>query len=44
MAAIKANSLIEKELRADLMAGRISDDDPRWLANRGASKVYAREG
>lgn len=44
MAAIKALSVRERELRADLMAGKISDDDPRWLANRGAPKLYAREG
>ncbi|MDX2090888.1 MAG: lysophospholipid acyltransferase family protein [Kofleriaceae bacterium] len=44
MAAIKELSVRERELRADLMAGKISDDDPRWLANRGASKLYAREG
>lgn len=44
MAAIKELSVRERELRADLMAGKISDDDPRWLANRGAPKLYAREG
>jgi 1-acyl-sn-glycerol-3-phosphate acyltransferase len=33
----------ERELRADLIAGRISDDDPRWLENRPVSKIYARE-
>jgi 1-acyl-sn-glycerol-3-phosphate acyltransferase len=33
----------ERELRADLAAGRISDDDPRWLENRPVSKLYARE-
>jgi 1-acyl-sn-glycerol-3-phosphate acyltransferase len=44
MAAIKELSVRERELRADLMAGKISEDDPRWLANRGAPKLYAREG
>jgi 1-acyl-sn-glycerol-3-phosphate acyltransferase len=34
----------ERELRADLAAGRIDDDDPRWLDNRPVSKLYAREG
>ena len=44
MAAIKILGEREKELRADMLAGRIDDDhDPRWLVNRGASKLYARE-
>jgi len=34
----------ERELRADLAAGRIDDDDPRWLDNRPVSKLYAHEG
>ena len=34
----------EKELRADLLAGRIPDDDPRWIANRPVGKLYAFEG
>ncbi|MBX3157170.1 MAG: 1-acyl-sn-glycerol-3-phosphate acyltransferase [Deltaproteobacteria bacterium] len=34
----------EKELRADLLAGRISADDPRWITNRPVGKLYAREG
>jgi 1-acyl-sn-glycerol-3-phosphate acyltransferase len=34
----------ERELRAELAAGRISDDDPRWLDNRPISRLYAREG
>jgi 1-acyl-sn-glycerol-3-phosphate acyltransferase len=34
----------EQELRADLVAHRISDDDPRWLDNRPVSKLYAHEG
>lgn len=44
MMEIKKLSEREKELRAALLAGEISDDDPRWLANRPASKLYAREG
>ena len=43
MAAVKVLGEKEKAIRADLMAGRISDDDERWLLNRGASKLYARE-
>lgn len=44
MAEIKRLSEREKELRADLHAGRLSPDDPRWIANRGAPKLYAFEG
>ena len=44
MAAIKALSVREREVRAELLAGGISEDDPRWLGNRGAPKLYAREG
>jgi 1-acyl-sn-glycerol-3-phosphate acyltransferase len=44
MAEIKKLGEIERGLRADLMAGKISDDDPRWLSNRPISKLYAREG
>ena len=43
MAEVKKLAEREREIRADLMAGRISDEDPRWLENRGASKIYARE-
>lgn len=43
MAAIKDLSVVEQALRADVLAGKIADDDPRWLANRGAPKLYARE-
>ncbi len=32
----------ERELRAELPT--IADDDPRWLNNRGANKLYAYEG
>jgi len=34
----------ERELRAQLMAGDITDDDPRWLSSRPVGKLYAREG
>ena len=34
----------ERELRADLAAGPIGDEDPRWLDNRPVSKLYAHEG
>lgn len=34
----------ERELRAELAAGQIADDDPRWLDNRPVSRLYAREG
>jgi 1-acyl-sn-glycerol-3-phosphate acyltransferase len=34
----------EKVVRAELAAGRISDDDPRWLDNRPISRLYAHEG
>lgn len=44
MAEVKKLSEREKALRAEVMAGRIPDDDPRWLDNRGASKLYAYEG
>jgi len=44
MAAIKKLAEREKELRAELLAGRIGDDDPRWLAQRPVGKLYAREG
>ncbi len=44
MAEIKKLTQREKELRADIEAGRITEDDPRWLGNRNAGKLYAREG
>lgn len=43
MAEIKKLSEKEKVLRAEILAGTISPDDRRWLGNRGASKLYARE-
>lgn len=33
----------ERELRAELDAGGISDDDPRWIDNRPVSRLYAYE-
>lgn len=44
MAEVKKLAEREKEIRADVLAGRISDDDPRWIENRPVSKIYAREG
>jgi len=43
MAAIKQLAERERALRAEVMAGHVSDDDPRWLDNRPVSKVYAFE-
>ena len=37
-------SVREKALRAELAAGQITDDDPRWLDHRPISRLYAREG
>jgi hypothetical protein len=34
----------EKEIRAQIDAGQISDDDPRCIVNRPHQKLYAREG
>jgi len=34
----------ERALRAELAAGQVADDDPRWLDNRPISRFYAREG
>ena len=44
MAEIGKLAARERELRAELHVGGISDDDPRWLANRPVGKLYAREG
>lgn len=44
MAEIKKLSEREKELRKELLSGTVTDDDPRWLANRPVGKLYAREG
>ena len=44
MAEIKKLAAREQELRADILAGRITADDPRWLDNRPVGKIYAFEG
>ena len=44
MAEVGKLATREKALRAELDAGQISEDDPRWLNNRPVSKLYAREG
>ncbi|CAN5751931.1 hypothetical protein BH11MYX2_BH11MYX2_16740 [soil metagenome] len=44
MAAVKKLSEREKEIRADVMAGRVDEVDPRWLDSRNVSKLYAHEG
>jgi 1-acyl-sn-glycerol-3-phosphate acyltransferase len=44
MTEIRKLSEREKQLRVEVTAGRISVDDTRWLGNRSASKLYAREG
>lgn len=43
MAEIKKLGEREKELRAELRAGAIREDDPRWLSSRPVGKLYARE-
>ena len=44
MAEVGRLAIRERALRAELAAGRIADDDPRWLTNRPVSPLYAREG
>jgi len=44
MVEVKKLAERERALRADLAAGAISDDDPRWITNRPVSRLYAREG
>jgi len=44
MAEVGKLATRERELRAELATGAISDDDPRWLDNRPISRLYAREG
>ncbi|MBA3392247.1 MAG: 1-acyl-sn-glycerol-3-phosphate acyltransferase [Deltaproteobacteria bacterium] len=44
MVEIKKLAEREKAIRADMMAGKISDDDQRWLNNRPVNKLYAHEG
>jgi hypothetical protein len=44
MGEIKKLMAREKELRAQILTGEITHDDPRWLGNRPVNKLYAREG
>ncbi len=44
MVEIKKLAEREQAIRADMMAGKISDDDQRWLNNRPVNKLYAHEG
>jgi 1-acyl-sn-glycerol-3-phosphate acyltransferase len=44
MAHIKELGERQRILRAEVNAGNISDDDPRWLNNRPVNKLYAYEG
>ncbi len=44
MAEVKKLSEREKAIRADILAGKITSDDPRWLTNRRHGRLYAREG
>ncbi len=44
MAEVKKLTVREKEIRQQLLDGKIADDDPRWLNNRPVGKLYAREG
>ncbi|HEX2689468.1 MAG TPA: lysophospholipid acyltransferase family protein [Kofleriaceae bacterium] len=44
MAEVGKLAIREKALRADLAAGRITEEDPRWLDSRPVSRLYAREG
>jgi 1-acyl-sn-glycerol-3-phosphate acyltransferase len=44
MAEVGKLKVREKELRAELLAGKIPDADQRWLSNRPAGKLYAFEG
>lgn len=44
MAEVGKLSVRERALRAELTAGKIADDDPRWADDRPMSRLYAREG
>jgi 1-acyl-sn-glycerol-3-phosphate acyltransferase len=44
MAEIKKLSEREKVIRQDILDGKITTEDPRWINNRPVSHVYAREG
>jgi 1-acyl-sn-glycerol-3-phosphate acyltransferase len=43
MLEIKKLGEREKEIRADIMSGAIAVDDPRWINDRGAPRLYAKE-
>jgi len=40
MEAITALSVREREIRADCLAGRVTDDDPRWLTSWHPPRFY----
>ena len=44
MAEVGKLSVRERALRAEFAAGKIADDDPRWVDDRPMSRLYAREG
>ncbi len=44
MAAIGTLGQRQRALRAEINAGNVTDDDPRWLDNRPVNKLYAYEG
>lgn len=44
MAEIARLGARERELREQLLAGKIADDDHRWLGHRPHGRLYAREG
>lgn len=45
MLEIKKLSEVEKVLRADILSGKITTDDPRWIDDRGiVPRLYALEG
>jgi 1-acyl-sn-glycerol-3-phosphate acyltransferase len=44
MAEIKKLGEREKQIRADIASGAIALDDPRWINDRGAPRLYAKEG
>lgn len=44
MAEVGKLAIRERELRAELAAGQIAEDDLRWIDDRSVSRLYAREG
>ena len=44
MAEVGKLAIRERELRAELAAGQIAEDDLRWIDDRAVSRLYAREG